>query len=107
MKVNLDDLTLGQLKKVGSFCSDLGSDLVYDDYIGKTVMFMCVNYFYEGTVVGVTKDTIVLDDASIVYETGDWKEKNYSDIQKLPSLIHVQKHAIESFGLYKSKLITV
>ena len=54
-----------------------------ESLIGERVLIMCAAYFYEGKLTGVAQDCIKLDDAAIVYSTGEWKDKNYSDIQKL------------------------
>ena len=68
--------------------------------LGKRVTVFC-NYFYAGTLAGVNDTCILLEDASIVYSTGDWSEKKYADEQKLPGSIYVQTAAIEAFGELK------
>ena len=105
--VNINELTLGDLKMISNLnlTKETISDETYELYLGKRVMFMCVNYFYEGILSKITKDLVWIEDASIVYETGSWKDKSYHDQQKLPSIVHVQKHAMESFGPYKSQII--
>lgn len=55
------------------------------------------NYFYTGKLVGVNKTCILLEDASIVYETGPWTTKTWQSAQKLPHPIYVQMNSIESF----------
>ena len=63
---------------------------------------MCAGYFYEGKLIGVNKTCVKLADASIVYSTGAWSDKNYNDIQKLhANEWYVRKNLIESFGLSK------
>ena len=63
---------------------------------------MCAGYFYEGKLIEVGKDYVMLDDAAIVYSTGDWRDKNYSDIQRFHNREwYVCRGLIESFG--KSK----
>lgn len=73
-----------------------------ESLLGERVLLMCAGYFYEGKLVGVNDTFVKLDDAAIVYSTGPWSDKSYSDIQKLhhPQW-HVQRGLIESFG--KSK----
>lgn len=72
--------------------------------MGKRVLLMCAGYFYEGKLIGVNKTCVKLEDAAIVYSTGAWSDKNYSDIQKLHnSEWYVRKGMIESFGLSKVK----
>jgi hypothetical protein len=70
--------------------------------LGERVLLMCAGYFYEGKLIGVNSDFVKLDDAAIVYSTGAWSDKSYSEIQKLHTKEwYVQKGLIESYG--KSK----
>lgn len=74
-----------------------------ESLLGERVLIMCAGYFYEGKLIGVNESFVKLDDAAIVYSTGDWKEKSYSDIQKLHHKEwYVQKGLIESFGKSKN-----
>lgn len=70
--------------------------------MGERVLLMCANYFYAGELVGVNESFVQLKDASIVYDTGAWDKKGYTDSQKLPSdFWYVQTSAIESYGVGK------
>ena len=70
-----------------------------DALLGKRVLLMCANYFYEGVLHGVNDDCVELTDAGIVYETGAWSEPGWGDRQSVPmSPLHVQKAAIEAYG---------
>jgi hypothetical protein len=72
--------------------------------LGSRVLLMCAGYFYEGKLIGVNKTCVKLDDAAIVYSTGTWADKSYSDIQKLHSKEwYVRKSLIESFGKSKNE----
>ena len=73
-----------------------------ESLLGENVLLMCANYFYTGKLTGVNTDSVELTSPSIVYETGQWSNKAYADVQKL----HVEKWyvkiaAIESFGMSK------
>ena len=71
--------------------------------LGSRVLLMCAGYFYEGKLIGVNKTCVKLEDPSIVYSTGAWSDKFYSDIQKLHTQYwYVRKNLIESFGLSKN-----
>jgi hypothetical protein len=75
-----------------------------ESLLGLRVLLMCAGYFYEGKLVGVNKTCVKLEDAAIVYSTGAWSDKNYSDIQKLHSKDwYVRKNLIESFGRSKNE----
>jgi hypothetical protein len=71
--------------------------------LGKRVLLMCAGYFYEGILIGVNRTCVKLEDPSIVYSTGAWSDKNYSDAQKLHAKEwYVRKNLIESFGVSKN-----
>lgn len=73
-----------------------------ESLLGERVLLLCAGYFYEGLLIGVSQDAVKLDDAAIVYSTGAWSDKSYSDIQKLHQKEwYVCRGLIESFG--KSK----
>lgn len=69
--------------------------------MGQRVTLFCMNYIYTGKLVGVNDTCVRLDDASIVYETGSFTEKNWKDAQKLPSACYVSTRCIESFMVLK------
>ena len=69
--------------------------------LGKTVTFLCVNYFYTGKLVGVNDTCVRLDDPKIIYETGAWTDTDWADAESVPSPIYVQIASIESFGVMK------
>ena len=74
----------------------------FEALMGERVTLLCANYFYVGKLIGVNTDCILLKDAAIIYETGAWDEKGYSDEQKLPTeKLYIQKAAIEAFGKLK------
>ena len=56
----------------------------FEPLMGEKVTLLCMNYFYTGKLVGVNTDSVELEDPAIVYETGDWKAKEYADVQALP-----------------------
>lgn len=69
--------------------------------MGQRVTLFCMNYIYTGKLVGVNATCVKLEDAAIVYETGPFNNKKWTDAQDLPSAWYVQTGAIESFGLLK------
>jgi hypothetical protein len=74
----------------------------FEALLGERVLLMCAGYFYEGKLIEVNDSFVKLSDSAIVYSTGPWSDKSYSDIQKLhQSEWYVQRGLIESFG--KSK----
>lgn len=70
--------------------------------IGERVTLFCANYFYAGTLLGVSKTCVLLGDPSIIYETGPFPDTAYKDEQKLGvKEWYVRIPAIESFGILK------
>ena len=69
--------------------------------LGKTITLFCVNYIYAGKLIGVNKTCIKLENAHLVYETGNFSEAKFKDAQKLNKEFYVQIDAIESFGVLK------
>lgn len=73
--------------------------------LNQRVLLMCANYFYEGILDGVNDTCCLLSDAGIVYATGPWTEKSWSDRQQLPSDHYVMLQSIESFCLSPSMVL--
>jgi len=74
----------------------------FEGLIGETVTLFCLNYFYNGKLVGVTDDCVLLEEPKIIYDTGDWAKKEWEDIQSLEMAeLYIRKGAIESFGKTK------
>ena len=69
--------------------------------LGQRVTLFCGNYIYTGNLAGVNDACVKLEDAAIVYETGELNTKAWKDAQTLPGAWYVQIGAIESFGVLK------
>ena len=69
--------------------------------MGERVTLFCFNYIYTGKLIGVNENYVLLADAAVVYETGEFTSKNWKDAQKLPGDWYVMTSAIEGFGLLK------
>ena len=72
-----------------------------DKLLGERVTLFCLNYIYTGKLSGVNDTCVLLTDAAIVYETGEFSDREWKDAQSLPYDWYVQKSAIESFGILK------
>ena len=66
--------------------------------LGKPVMLFCLNYIYTGTLAGVNSTCVLLENPKIVYETGAFDKKEFTDAQPLPFSLYVQIGAVESFS---------
>ena len=69
--------------------------------LGEVVTLFCLNYIYTGKLLGVNASCVLLESASIVYETGPLMDKAWKDAQPLPNAWYVQIGSIESFGVLK------
>lgn len=65
---------------------------------GERVALWCANYIYAGKLVSVNETDVLLDDAKVVYETGELCAKGWKDAQPLPGPWYVRTAAIESYG---------
>lgn len=88
------------MKKIIQVVEEENEGLV--SLLGKRVLIMSAGYFYEGELEGVNDTCIKLKDPKIVYSTGDWSDKAYSDVQPMHAdSWYISIGLIESFGLSK------
>ena len=66
--------------------------------LGENVILFCMNYIYAGKLIGVNDTFVKLENAHIVYATGSFTDKKFSDAQKVGDEYYVQRPSIESFG---------
>ena len=67
--------------------------------LGERVTLWCECYIYAGVLVGVNEHDVLLEHASIVYETGPLTEAGFKDSQTLPGPWYVRVAKIESYGV--------
>lgn len=87
------------MKKIVSVTEVEGEGLTA--LMGENVTLFCLNYIYTGELVGVNEQDVLLENAHIVYETGDFSDKKWKDAQKLPGNWYVRIATIESYGVLK------
>ncbi len=73
----------------------------FESLLGERITLFCINYIYTGKLVGVDDSYLLLEEASIVYETGPLNDSKWKDAQSLPNAWRVQKGAVESWGVLK------
>ena len=77
---------------------DTSGSFGLESLMGEQVLLLCGNYFYAGKLVGVNKTIVALQDASVVYETGDWSAAKWKDSQAMgPGETYVRIQWIEAF----------
>lgn len=68
--------------------------------LGEEVTLFCANYFYTGKLIGVNKTCCLLENPSIIYETGAFTDANWKDAQNMNvKEWYVRLSAVESFGV--------
>lgn len=74
----------------------------FDALLGDVITVFCLNYIYTGKLIGISDTCILLENPSIVYETGPFDKDGWEDAQRLPNdKLYVQTSCIESFGVMK------
>ena len=70
--------------------------------MGEHVLIWCMNYNYSGRLIGVNDQDIILEDAHVVYETGELNTTGFKDAQKLPNAEghYIRTASIESYGVW-------
>jgi hypothetical protein len=71
--------------------------------MGQKVTLFCLNYIYHGKLIGVNGKFVLLSDAYIVYETGDFNAKGFTNAQRLADEWRVQTATLESYGVFTNK----
>lgn len=72
-----------------------------ESLVGQVVTFFCTTYIYTGKLVSISKTSVKLTKASIVYETGAFTEGNWKDAQGLPHDVYIMLSSVESFMILK------
>ena len=87
------------MKKLVSVTEVSGEGL--EALMGERVTLFCTRYIYTGKLAGVNETCVLIEEASIVFETGSLKDKKWTVAEELPGPWYVQTQSIESFGLLK------
>ena len=72
-----------------------------ESLVGKRVTFFCNSYIYTGDLLSVDEISVELGNPAIVYETGAFDNKVWTDAQALPHNFNIMLSSVESFGILK------
>ena len=102
--IDINKMTLGELKAISKlFNGEEKESKQLELLLDKQITIFGVNYIYHGTLISYNSELLSIDNAKIVYETGSFS-KSFKDAQNLESsCIHIQRCAIESFGILPNK----
>ena len=84
------------MKKIVTVTEVEGEGL--ESLMGEQVLLLCMNYHYAGKLVGVNEKFVLLEEAAVVYETGEWAAKSWKDSQKIGQPLYVMIDKIEAFA---------
>ena len=84
------------MKKVVTVAEVTGEGL--EALLGEQVILLCMNYFYAGKLVGLNERFALLEDGGIVYETGAWSNKTWTDFQAVDGPLYVMLDKVEAFA---------
>jgi len=66
--------------------------------LGEKVFFLCSNWHYYGRLVGVDDRYVQIASPLVVYEVGEWINKEWDYAESLPTKhLFIMIHSIESF----------
>ena len=57
-----------------------------ENLLGERISVWCLNYIYAGKLIGVNEKDILLEDAAVVYETGELTAQEWKDAQRFDHL---------------------
>lgn len=75
------------------------SDEGFVALLGQQVEIITNRFIYTGILVGVNTNCVKIDDAAIVYETGEHSAPKYKDAQRLGRSQYIMFGLMESFGV--------
>lgn len=79
--------------------SEIKNNIPKEKLLGKQVFVMCTNHFFTGTLVSEDAEEIVLENSSIVFETGLIESAQWKLAEKMPmNQLRIKQALIESYG---------
>jgi hypothetical protein len=72
--VNINDLTLGQIKEIHAMTNGVAPVSAHAYEIGAPYLIRCVTFYYTGRLVAVHANELVLDTAAWIPDTGRYHE---------------------------------
>ena len=67
-------------------------------FMGKSILLKCMNYFYFGKIIGVDAFGATVQDCYVVFETGAFDAAQFKDAQKIGDRFVIALQSIEAFG---------
>jgi len=109
--MDINNLTIGQLKEIKSLCGLSGSNesLTKQFRVGDKVFIRTVTLYYTGRVKDVYSDAVVLDDAAWIADTGRFydflKKGTPNEVEPFPDPVTVPLGSIIDHTEWKHELL--
>lgn len=72
--------------------------------LGEIITIYCDSWIYTGRLAGVNDQDVLLQQASIVYNTGSHDSKTWESKERLPGDWYIRTSKIESYGKFKEDI---
>ena len=86
--MNINDLTLGDIKKIGSLLCESNQDQ-HPYEIGANYFIRTVTHYFTGRLVAVYPQELVIEEAAWIADTGRYadaiKSGNFSEVEPYPA----------------------
>lgn len=99
--MNLDDLTLGQVKQLTAFTNQSKPN-PYDKYKGKAIFMRTVTMYYLGRLKDVYENELVLTECSWIPDTG-----RFHDALKLGQFSEVEPYVSDEVIIGRGAILDV
>ena len=101
--MNINDLTLGQLKEITSMIGGGQSGgKQYPVEVGKAYLFRTVTHIEVGRVVSIVGDFVTLEDASWIADTGRYhdclRDGTFNEVEPYPTTTSVNMTSMIKFA---------
>jgi hypothetical protein len=95
--MNLDELTLGQIKQIQSMCGSQNSE-ASPYVVGQNYFIRTVTHYYTGKLKQIFRDTLVLSEACWIADTGRFydflKEGKANEVEPFQKDVIIPKDSI-------------
>ena len=98
--MNINELTLGQMKEIQSMCNNYSPDILsaYKSLVGNNVLVRTVTMIYTGELFKETKNELCLAHAAWIADTGRWadnlKSCEFNEVEPYLNDVIINKGAI-------------
>ncbi len=107
--MNIDDLTVGQLRQIRALLNEDGSRNNSTSLrVGTWVIIRTVTHYYTGEITAITDTDIVLKDAAWIADSGRWNkaltEGVFEEVEPFPDDCVVMRDKISDVAPWRHKL---